>query len=260
MSVFSYLRSLVATFLFPFTVLILGPTAIALHFIFHNKDIDDRMVMIWGKICCRMSGVDVTVEGLENIPQGKGCLLLFNHSSFFDVFAIAGNIKGVRFGAKAELFKIPIFGKTMAAMGTLPIERKNREEVFKIYDEAKVRFQRGEQFALAPEGARFHGPVLWPFKSGPFQFAMSAGVPVIPTMILGAHQALAKSQILFNPNRWKHSIQIKILKPVSTAGYDSNNRNELIKKVYELMNPIWVEDFKSRTPANAGKMSSEVKS
>ncbi len=242
------LRSLIATFLFPFTVLILGPTAIALHFIFHNRRIDNQMVMYWGRICCWMCGVKVIVTGLENIPQDQGCLLLFNHSSFFDVFAIAGFIRGVRFGAKSELFKIPIFGKTMAAMGTLPIERKNREEVFKIYDEAKIRFQRGEQFALAPEGARFYGHDLSTFKSGPFQFAMSAGVPVIPTLILGANEALAKGQILFNPERWSHTIYIHILKPIPTTGFDANRRQELMKLAYEQMNPIWVADFEKTKP------------
>lgn len=240
------IRSLVVTCLFPFTVLILGPTAIVLHFLFKNRDIDDWMVMLWGKVCCGMSGVPVEVKGLENIPKGKGCLLLFNHSSFYDVFAIAGYVKGVRFGAKSELFKIPVFGRTMAAMGTLPIERKNREEVFKIYEEAKIRFHRGEQFALAPEGGRFYGPQLSPFKSGPFQFAISAEAAVVPTIILGAHEALPKNKFLFNSKIWKNKITIQILPPVETKGYGPDNRHELIKRVYDQMNPIWVEDYKRR--------------
>lgn len=249
MKLLAFLRGLSVTFIFPFTVLVLGPTAMLLHFLFHNKDIDDAIIMLWGKLCCRMSGIRVDVRGLENIPRGKGCLLLFNHSSFFDVFAIAGYIKGVRFGAKAELFKIPIFGRTMAALGTLPIERRNREEVFKIYNEAKIRFQRGEQFALAPEGGRFYGPQLAPFKSGPFQFAMSAEAPVVPTVIMGAYESLPKGKILFNPTRWRHEIKIEILPMVETKGYVSTNRHELIKKVYDQMNPVWVADYRARSSA-----------
>jgi len=245
MIVLVFLRSVLVTCLFPFTVVLLGPILIVGHFLFRNKDFDDAVIMLWGKICCRMAGVTVTVKGKENLPQ-EGCLLLFNHSSFFDVFAIAGYLKGVRFGAKAELFKIPIFGKAIASAGTLPIDRKNREGVFKIYDEAKARFLKGEQFVLSPEGGRFYGPQLSPYKSGPFQFAMSVQVPVVPVVIMGAYEALPKGAFLFNLEAWKHEIVIDILPAIPTLGYSSSNRHELIKKVYEQMNPIWVADYKAR--------------
>jgi 1-acyl-sn-glycerol-3-phosphate acyltransferase len=245
MIVLVFLRSVLVTCLFPFTVVLLGPILIVGHFLFRNKDFDDGVIMLWGKICCRMAGVSVTVKGKENLPR-EGCLLLFNHSSFFDVFAIAGYLKGVRFGAKAELFKIPIFGKAIASAGTLPIDRKNREGVFKIYDEAKARFLKGEQFVLSPEGGRFYGPQLSPYKSGPFQFAMSVQVPVVPVVIMGAYEALPKGAFLFNLEAWKHEIVIDILPAIPTLGYSSSNRHELIKKVYEQMNPIWVADYKAR--------------
>lgn len=238
-------RSLLVTLLFPFTVIILGPVLILGHFLLGHRDFDDRVIMLWGKICCRMSGVKVTLKGKENLTH-EGCLLLFNHTSFYDVFALAGYIKGIRFGAKAELFKIPIFGKAIAAAGTLPIDRKNREGVFKIYDEARERFLRGEQFVLSPEGGRFYGAQLSPFKSGPFQFAISAQVPLVPVVIMGAYEALPKGSFLFNPKFWSHHITIEILPAVPTAGYTASNRHDLIKVIYEKMNPIWVADYKAR--------------
>ena len=193
-----------------------------------------------------MVGIKVHVEGVENIPPKGGCLFLFNHSSFFDVFAIAGYIPGVRFGAKSELFKIPIFGNTMAAMGTLPIERAKRDEVYKIYDQAKERFSHGEMFALAPEGGRYFGKNLGPFKAGPFMFAMSAEAPVLPTVILGAHECLPKNGFLFNKNNWSSVIQIKILKAISTAHYTKENRGDLQKIVYDQMNPYWVQYYEKQ--------------
>lgn len=245
MKLLIFIRSVIVTIIFPVTVIILGPTLIVVNFLFRNKNFDDRIVMLWGKICCRMSGVKVSVKGEENLPR-EGCLLLFNHSSFFDVFAMAGYLKGIRFGAKAELFKIPIFGRAIAALGTLPIDRKNREEVFKIYDEAKARFEHGEQFVLSPEGGRFYGPQLSPFKSGPFQFAISAQVPLVPVVIMGAYEALPKGAILFNMHSWSHEIVLEILPVVPTSGYTAANRHDLIKKTYEQMNPVWVTDYEAR--------------
>jgi 1-acyl-sn-glycerol-3-phosphate acyltransferase len=247
MKVLITLRSLLATLIFPFTVLILGPIGIVGHSVFHNRKFDNWILSTWGRICCRLAGVKVVVEGEENIPLG-GCLFLFNHTSFFDVFAMIGYIEDLRFGAKAELFKIPVFSHTMRAMGTLPIARNNREEVIKIYEEAKARFANGEKFALSPEGGRFYtGGPLAPFKAGPFLFAMSAGAPVVPLVIIGAYEALPKGGFLFNSSHWKHTITIKILEPVKTADFTADQRRELQQLVYERMNRVWLA---SRNPIN----------
>jgi 1-acyl-sn-glycerol-3-phosphate acyltransferase len=240
MKFLALIRSILVTLFFPFTVIILGPLAMLCHYIFFDRKLDDYFVSLWGRICCRMCGVRVVVDGEENRPI-EGCLYLFNHSSFFDVFALAGYMPGIRFGAKAELFKIPIFSQTMRAMNTLPIARNNRDEVYKIYEEAKARFANGEQFALSPEGGRYYGPELSPFKAGPFIFAMSAAAPVVPVVIIGAYQALPKGAFLFNPWKWSHTIHIKILKPIETTQFaEAEQRKELQKLVYDQMNPIWV--------------------
>lgn len=237
----TWLRSIIVTLFFPFTVLILGPSAIVGHYIFNSRRLDDYFVSFWGRLCCRMSGVRVIVEGRENIPR-TGCLFLFNHSSFFDVFAIAGYLPGVRFGAKAELFKIPVFSHAMKAMDTLLIARNNRDEVYKIYEGAKIRFSNHEQFALSPEGGRFYGKNLSSFKAGPFIFAMSAGAPVVPVVIVGAYQALPKGSVFFNKNKLKHTILLKILEPIDTSDFKPETRKDLQKIVYEKMNRVWVEE------------------
>lgn len=241
MRLVAIIRSFIVTLLFPFTILILGPIAMLGHYIFNNRSLDDFFVSLWGRLCCRMSGVRVIVEGQKNIPN-SGCLFLFNHSSFFDVFALAGYLPGVRFGAKAELFKIPVFSHTMRAINTLPIARNNRDEVYKIYEEAKIRFANHEQFALSPEGGRFYGKHLSSFKSGPFIFAMSAGAPIVPVVIIGAYEALPKGAILFNKNRLSHTVVLKILEPIDTQSFTQDMRKELQKIVYDRMNEVWVRE------------------
>jgi 1-acyl-sn-glycerol-3-phosphate acyltransferase len=227
----------------PFVVLVIGPLSMLFHFLFFNRELDNKMIMLWGRITCRWCGVRVIVEGEQHIPPDGGCLMLFNHASFFDIFALAGYISGIRFGAKAELFKLPVFGKTMKAMGTLPIARNNPEEVYKIYEEAKERFKKGEMFALAPEGGRFFKPDLAPFKAGPFLFAISAGAPIVPVMILGAYEILPKGHILFNNGAWSRTIHLKILDPIETKDFTQTTRRELQKIVYDKMNAVWREYY-----------------
>lgn len=241
MRIISYARSLLAMFLFPWTVLLLGPLSILCHYILHNRKIDDFFMQLWAKSCCYLFGVKVILEGKENIPQ-VGCLFLFNHSSFFDIFALASQIPGIRFGAKAELFKIPVFSHAMRAFNTLPIARQNREEVYKIYEEAKVRFTHGEQFALAPEGGRFYGDKLSPFKAGPFVFAISAHAPVVPVVIIGAYEVWPKGTLLANKDRLSRTIYVKLLKPIETVPYNQEMRKELQQQVYEQMNSVWLKE------------------
>lgn len=239
MKLLIFLRAVVATIIFPFTVIIMGPVAIAVNLLTKSRTFDDLIMIAWGRICCWICGVKVKVEGEENIPQ-EGSLFLFNHTSFFDIFAMSSQIKGLKYGAKAELFKIPIFAQVMKIMRTLPIARDNREEVIKIYAEAKIRFANGERFALSPEGGRFYDPEqLYPFKSGPFLFAMSAGAPVVPLVIVGAHETLPKGTFLFNNFRWNHCITLKILPPIATKNLQPDQKRELQDKVYQQMDKEW---------------------
>ncbi len=242
MKILAYLRSILVIIIFPFTIAVMAPATMICHLLLNDKKKDDQFIIAWARLCCWMSGVHVKIVGSENLSD-KACLYLFNHTSFFDVFALAGFIPGIRFGAKAELFKIPVFGPAIKMVGTLPIARANRNEVFKIYEEAKERFVHGEMFALSPEGGRFYGPQLAPFKAGPFVFAMSAQVPIVPVVIVGAYETLPKGQILFNKAHWRTNIELHILKPIETKGYTAETRGELQKVVYDRMNSTWEKNF-----------------
>lgn len=226
--------------LFPFTVVLLAPPAMLFHIMFNNKKTDDFFVQSWGVMVCGMFGVKVILEGKENIPDG-GCLFLFNHSSFMDIFSLVKAIPGIRFGAKSELFKIPLFGAAITMMGTLKITRENREAVFKVYQEAKKQFALGHRYCLAPEGGRFYSSEgLSKFKSGPFIFAISAETEIVPTVILGANEVWPKKSLIANWDKWNRTIKIIVLPSISTKGLVVEKRQELQQQVYNQMNQVWV--------------------
>lgn len=238
MNFFIFIRSLLATILFVILTMLFSILGFFGNIIINKKKFDDWVISTWAHWACVIHGVEVKVFGKEKIPN-KGCLFLFNHSSFFDVFALAATFTDIRFGAKSELFRIPLFGIAMRRAGTLPIARNNREEVFKIYKDAEVRFAAGERFALSPEGGRFYGSDLASFKSGPFIFAMSAQVPLVPVIIKGAYECLPKGAFIANLGQWKRQIQIEVLDPIETSGYQLQQRHDLQKLTYEKMNQAW---------------------
>src|SRR5207249_2699146 len=95
--------------------------------------------------------------------------------SWFDVPALAKILPRYKFVAKAELFKVPIFGRGMRIVGMIEIQRENRKAAFGAYDVAAEKIRSGSSVIVFPEGTRGHAYPLRPFKKGPFVLAIAAG-------------------------------------------------------------------------------------
>jgi 1-acyl-sn-glycerol-3-phosphate acyltransferase len=200
----------------------------------NNRDLESWFMSFWGRLGLRVFGVKLEIKGTENIPQGS-CLFLFNHSSFFDIFALVAAYPDMRFGAKSELFKVPLFGTAMRRFGVLPIARAKKEEVFKVYEEATVRVKRGEKFSLAPEGGRNFDGQLLPFKAGPFIFAIKAGMPIVPSVVLGAHEVMGKGALLPNWDQWSRTITVVYLPQIPTSNVPLDQRGKLQETAFLAM-------------------------
>jgi 1-acyl-sn-glycerol-3-phosphate acyltransferase len=238
MKIIFFIRSVLMTIVFLLMTIFFSVCAIINSLTFNNTKSQDEIISCWARFACFIFNVKVNVHNTENIPD-QGCVFLFNHTSFFDVIALAAAIPDVRFGAKIELFSIPIFGAAIRRLGTLPIARGSREEVFKVYSAARARVLNNEKFALSPEGGRFYGENLFPFKAGPFVFAITSGAVIAPIIIKGAYEALPKKKFISNADHWRREIDIYFLKSHSVVGYSNENRQELQKIVYDQMNLKW---------------------
>ncbi|MFS4459783.1 lysophospholipid acyltransferase family protein [Bdellovibrio sp. HCB2-146] len=237
----SYPRSLIATIIFPIYTVLCAIAVIFLSFTIRKRWLEDQVVYAWAKGVCWMFGVRVVVKGMENIPPG-GCLFVFNHTSFFDIFAMSGWLGSFRFGAKIELFSIPFFGAAMRRAGILPIARNRRDEVYKVYSAAEARIKAGERFALSPEGTRQSEEILAPFKAGPFVFAINAKAPLVPVIVKGALAVMPKGRIVPNWGSWKRTITLEVLPPISTEGHVIDERTRLQEELRKAMEPYFSGD------------------
>ena len=200
------------------------------------RGLADRVCVVWGGGILRLFGVDVVLNGIENFPQGSGCLVLFNHQSLFDIPVLYGTLRRtLRFGAKVELFRIPFFGPGMRAMGTLPIARANRSETLRTYKHAESMIAKGFSYALAPEGTRQATAAIGRFKTGPFIFAMGAQAPIVPAVIRGARNVLPKGSLLPNLGRWRRTVVLQLLPAVPTRGLGPDDLNPLMDRVHAAM-------------------------
>jgi 1-acyl-sn-glycerol-3-phosphate acyltransferase len=227
-------RSAIGGVLFLLMTLFCSVIAIIEVSIWNNRHFENFIVSFWGKCSIWLFGTRVIQLQRENLPKGA-CLLVFNHTSFFDVFALLGYVPSVRFGAKIELFKIPFFGRAMLGLGILPIARENRTQVFKVYEKAIEKTLLGQKYALAPEGTRNSSESLRPFKTGPFVFALQAQIPIVPVIVKGAFDCMHKGDIIPNKDRWRRDITLKYLPPIPTAGLGIDSKDKLKSQVFDLM-------------------------
>jgi len=200
------------------------------------QELTTRLIYWWANVVLWFFGIRRIASGEENLPASGGGIIVFNHQSHFDIpVMVSTTRKHIRFGAKIELFKIPLFGRAMRAVGTLPIARENRKEVLKTYSEASRRFEKDFLFVLAPEGTRQKEPVIGRFKKGPFLFAINAGVPIIPVVIRGAHSVMSKDSLNINLGRLRRTVYLQYLPAVSTKGYALDKIDEIVKTVQDSM-------------------------
>lgn len=217
--------------------------AIVLCLITSDRKIHDKLVFkVWSGLMLFALNVKLEVEGEENLSD-EGSILLFNHSSLFDIPVIVNAVnKTFRFGSKTELFKIPFFGRAMKSLEVLRIHRGDRAKVLKLYSESIPKLKDGLSFILAPEGSRHRGETLNTFKSGPFIFAIEAQAPVLPILLIGVGDILPKKKLFPMWGLWSHKVKVKILPPISTSGLTQDDRKELQDKVFGIMKSTYDQE------------------
>ncbi|MFN8582382.1 MAG: lysophospholipid acyltransferase family protein [Gemmatimonadaceae bacterium] len=140
---------------------------------------------VWARLLLWASGVRVVLHHPERAPRNSARIYVANHVSWFDVFTLAAVLRRYRWVGKAELFRIPLFGRAARAAGMIPIDRDNLKAAFESYDVAGERIRSGASVVVCPEGTRGETYALRPFKKGPFVLAAKAGVPIVPTLLYG---------------------------------------------------------------------------
>lgn len=242
MFIILWIRTLVGTFLiFPLVTALSSLATIIIILLRGPKTWVDRVVWGWSWLTCQMYGVRLQVNGLTAANlSNQGFLLVFNHSSFMDIFVISLIWPDVRFGAKSSLFKIPLFGPAMRMAGVFPIHRDQRERAIQTLKKQESQLsQPGRRMALSPEGGRLgRDHYLAPFKTGPFYFAINSGVPILPVIIKGASQVWPNKSMFPGLKSWSSVISLEVLPLVETSAWGPEQRGELKDLVYQQMKPF----------------------
>jgi 1-acyl-sn-glycerol-3-phosphate acyltransferase len=221
-SVWVVLAGAVATFLYAFRVLIsMWLKRDDLFFLGH--DIPRR----WALAILRLSGAEVKAEGLENLPNDAPRVLISNHESWFDVFALCAVLPvQFRFVGKQELARIPVFGAAWVGSGHLAIDRGDRTSAIDTLQEAaRQMHERDLTIIMFPEGTRSPDGELQRFKKGAFVLALEASCPIVPVGIRGSREVMPKGSFRIR----RGTIEVRVGPPISTEGLAPHDRERLLE-------------------------------
>ena len=181
----------------------------------------------------------VEYHGLENVPDGGPVILAGNHPSYLDPILIILPIKRViRSMAWDALFRVPLLGLIIKAMGAFPVDiRRGKGEA--AYREALRVLTSGAALGIFPEGQRSERGPMDELRTGMARLAIETGAPIVPITIGGASRAWPKHRLLPKPAkivvRYHKPIHPEELKPAARLD-DRGLQQELTRAVAASIN------------------------
>lgn len=168
-------------------------------------------VRIWRRIILAAAGVKTRSVGVEKVRQGCSYAIISNHQSHFDILAILAEIPlTIRFVAKKELRRIPLFGYAVELTRCIFVDRSDTAGAVKSLQAGIRGLPSTISMLFFAEGTRSKDGRIGPFKKGGFRTALVAGWPILPIVVRGGAKVLPKEELLFRPG----TIEVEVLDPV----------------------------------------------
>lgn len=144
--------------------------------------------------------VDLERLGVELLPEEGPFILAPVHRSYLDT-PLVGTLstRPMRYMAKDSLFRNPVAGRLLTAVGGFPVERgaADRDAIRRCLEVLGA----GEPLVVFPEGTRRFGPEVGPVQEGTGYLAARAQVRVFPVGVAGTEEVLARGSVVPRPHR-----------------------------------------------------------
>jgi len=208
--------------------LILAPAALLLN---GNQRHAHAIQKLWAHLLLRVSGVTLTVKGLNHIQPYGSYVVMANHQSYMDIFVLLSLPLFIHWMAKKELFRIPLFGWILKVIGGISIDRQSSARGFSSIKQASHKIRSGATVLIFPEGTRSTDGGLMPFSEGGFFLAILSQAVILPATIVGICRIMPKGSFRISPG----PVSITISEPIPTAGLRTKDRNDLQEKIRQII-------------------------
>lgn len=185
----------------------------------------------WAGAMLAAAGVRLRVEGVDRLEPGEPAILACNHQSALDIWALMAALPvSVRFVAKEELARIPIFAQGCRAAGHVFVDRGSPGSALEAMDRAgREMRRRGITLAIFPEGTRSSDGRLRGFKRGSFRLAKRTGAPIYPVALEGGARILPKGRRRIRPGE----LEIHVGEPLPAERVQEMGRREVARRVHD---------------------------
>lgn len=188
----------------------------------------EKVALDWSKFTIKIIGIDLIVEGEENIPN-EPCVFIANHTSILDIPILIHSAKRtVGLIGKKELIKIPILGYWMKQNHCIPLDRENPREAIKVINKGVEFVKAGYNMGIFPEGTRNKEGKVGEFKKGSLKLATKAGVKIVPV-------AIDRASRCFEDERQfkEQKIRVVYCKSIDTKNITKEEEKNLTDKIRE---------------------------
>lgn len=188
-----------------------------------------------------LSGVRLTVRGLENIPKDQPALFICNHRSLFDIVTLFPLLPNpTTFIAKNNLEKVPLVSNWMRLMRCPFLDRENTGDGLRIVRDSMQLIRDGISVCVFPEGTRTPGDEMLPFKEGTFMIAQKTGCPVVPVAVMDTEH------VFENHKPFIHAGPVTICfgEPVDMASLDRGARRQVPARVQQTIADMIAQERK----------------
>jgi 1-acyl-sn-glycerol-3-phosphate acyltransferase len=190
-----------------------------------------RVCQLWARVNLLVCGVHVRVRRVAPLDAARPYVFMSNHQSQYDILAVVSALPEfqLRWVAKRELTRVPLFGWALRRAGHIIIDRSDHEQAVASLRAARAQMLDGVSVMIFPEGTRSGGAdVLLPFKKGGFMLALETGFPIVPVVVRGSRALLPRG----SRRPLAGEIDVLVGAPIETQGAD---RDALMARVQQVM-------------------------
>ncbi len=173
-------RSMIFNLLFMGSALFFSVTGLCLFWT--RLSLRYRYLIQWSKFnifCARViCGLDVDIQGFENLPQ-TNAIVLCNHQSTWETLFLQGLLPMQSWVLKKQLMKIPLFGWGLRLLDPIAVDRNKKQSIKHLIKEGKKRLEQGLWIVIFPEGTRLKPGQTKKFSRSGEALSQAANYPVI---------------------------------------------------------------------------------
>ena len=175
-------------------------------FVFFGKKVTMFIMFLYLKVVYFLekyvAGIDYEVRGRQYLPDEGPYLIAAKHQSAYETLKLHYLFHDPAIILKRELIQIPIWGRFLANLDIIAINRRNKEEsMSSLIDGARRMKDQKRPIVIFPQGTRVKVEVSAkekPYKGGIIKMYNATELPIIP-MALNSGLFWARNSFIKRP-------------------------------------------------------------